>query len=181
VAHASAASLVCPRCDHAVDAAVGALCPADGAALVTPDAKARHSDDPVLGRVIAGRFPVVDLIGRGGFGAVYHAVQLPVGREVAIKVLARQHADNDDLRARFFREARTVATLSHPSTVTLFDYGQEDDGLLFMALELIRGPTLRDVVKAEAPLPPQRALRLTAPRSWVRWPRPTTTAWCTAI
>lgn len=72
-----------------------------------------------------------------------------------------QTVNDPDLRARFFREAKVVAGLTHPSSVTLFDYGQDhEDDLLFMVFELIRGPTLRRVINAEAPLQPERVVRL---------------------
>ncbi len=157
----TAESLVCPRCGRKAPGPLGAVCEHDGAALIEPAVYAELGDRPdrLIGRVVAGRFPVIELIGRGAYGTVYRAVQQPVGREVALKVMNTPR--DATLRARFFREARVVARLTHASTVTLFDYGEDDDGLLWMALELIRGPTLRDVILDDAPLAPARAARLT--------------------
>ncbi len=157
----SSTTLVCPRCGREGPGPLGTLCPDDGAARVTREVHAELGErrDRIIGRVVAGRFPVVGLIGRGAYGTVYRAIQQPIGREVALKVMNTPR--DGALRARFFREANVVARLSHPSTVTLFDYGEDQDGLLWMVLELIRGRTLRDVILEEAPLPPARAARLT--------------------
>ena len=156
-------NLVCLACGRETTGAPGALCGVDGSALVSADEAAaqRGRRDPIIGRVVAGRFPVVGLIGRGACGTVYRAVQLPVGREVALKVMTLSAAHDEQLRTRFLREARVVARLSHPSAVTLFDYGEDHDGLLYMVLEYIRGRTLRDVIVDEAPLAPDRVVALT--------------------
>lgn len=107
------------------------------------DVTETDATDPLVGRTLVGRFKLVEKIGEGGFGAVYSAVQSPIGREVAVKVMSSEHGANEGLRARFFREAKVVGRLRHRATVTLYDYGEADDGVLYMALELIRGPTVR--------------------------------------
>lgn len=117
-------------------------------------------DDALLGRVIGGKFPVVGLLGEGGFGAVYRAVQEPVGRQVALKVIRGGDALDPDIRARFFREAKVVASLSHPAVVTLHDYGEEGDGLIYIAFELVAGRPLSELIRAEAPFAPPRAVGL---------------------
>jgi len=116
-------------------------------------------DDPLVGRKIAGKYHVVGILGRGGFGAVYRAVQEPIGRPVALKVMLPQQDAQAGLRSRFFREARIVAGLTDPATVTLYDYGEEPDGRLYMAFELIEGVTLKQVLVG-GPLEPRRVLRL---------------------
>lgn len=120
----------------------------------------RHGADPLIGQIVAGKYALVDLLGRGGFGAVYRAIQQPVGRAVAVKVIRRGERDNPEMRARFFREARVVAGLSHPATVTLHDYG-EADGVLYMVFELIKGRALSALLAAEGPMAPKRAVDLT--------------------
>ncbi len=119
--------------------------------------------DPLLGTCIAGKYDVVRLLGEGGFGAVYVAIQRPVGREVALKTIRTQHAGNTELRQRFYREARVVASLTNEATVTLFDYGETEDGLLYMVLELVRGRPLSVVLREQRPVPPERAARLMLP------------------
>ncbi len=151
----------CRLCGHQVPAArLGTRCPTDGSVLVLArDADARP-DDALLGRVIGGKFPVVGMLGEGGFGAVYRAVQEPVGRQVALKVIRGSDAVDPEIRARFFREAKVVAALSHPAVVTLHDYGEEPDGLLYIAFELVAGRPLTDLIRTEAPFAPARAVGL---------------------
>jgi serine/threonine-protein kinase len=102
------------------------------------------------------------LLGRGGFGVVYRAVQINIGRAVALKVLlaaARAHADGF---ARFRREAELAQRLTHPNTVRLFDFGETEQGLPFTAWELLRGRPLDAVLLAEQGLGPPRVARIGA-------------------
>ena len=93
--------------------------------------------------IFAGRYKILSLLGRGGMGQVYRAVHLGLGKEVALKVLAPvQGAAAADFPARFAREARAIARLDHPGCIRIFDYGHEQDGSQYIAMELIDGPTL---------------------------------------
>jgi serine/threonine-protein kinase len=120
----------------------------------------RKPDDALMGTVVGGKFPVVGLLGEGGFGAVYRAVQDPVGRQVALKVMRAGEAADPETRARFFREARVVASLSHPAIVMLHDYGEQADGLIYIAFELVAGRPLSGVIRDDAPMAPSRAVHL---------------------
>ncbi|MFK7991561.1 MAG: serine/threonine protein kinase [Sandaracinaceae bacterium] len=115
----------------------------------------------LVGKVIHDRFRILAPIARGGMGAVYKAEQAPLGRQVAIKILSPRHDEDKDpeFRKRFFLEAATVAKLSHPNTVTVFDYGQSD-GLFFIVMELIEGMTLKRAIKEGAPFPVARAVHV---------------------
>ena len=115
--------------------------------------------DPLVGKVLCGRFRLERLLARGGMGKVYQAVQEPLGRKVALKVLD-VHGGGDEFRQRFFKEAATCAKLSHPHTVRIYDYGQTDDGIFFIAMEFLQGRTLHDLFVAEAPLDPLRTIRI---------------------
>lgn len=106
--------------------------------------------------VVAGRYRIVAKLGEGGMGAVYRAVQEPLGREVALKVIAPALATDADAVERFRREAKAASSLSHPHIVTVFDFGA-DGGQLFIAMELITGEGLDDVVK-RGPMPARRAI-----------------------
>ena len=97
--------------------------------------------------VIAGRYRLHELLGRGGMSEVWRAEDLELGRDVAIKLLA---ADAD--RARFEREARAVASLAHPNVMQLYDYG-ESEGRPYMVLEYVPGGTLEDRLRDGGPLP----------------------------
>lgn len=100
--------------------------------------------DPLIGRVIAGRFKVTSLIARGGMGKVYRAEQAPLGRLCAVKVLFPNYAGGADpeFHRRFFREASITSKITHPNCVTLFDYGKTDDDIYYMAMEYLEGQTL---------------------------------------
>jgi serine/threonine-protein kinase len=158
--------LVCPHCGHtAAGVKPGYRCPReDGYALVDPDALARAGKDPFLGRVLQGRYPLLALIGGGGMGAVYKAIQEPVGREVAIKVIRPEALHQDPgVVGRFQREARATARLEHENVVTLYDHGQDEDGTMFLVMELLRGQTLTSVLRARKVLPASEAVAVARP------------------
>lgn len=174
----AAHALVCPRCGATASGRLGQRCAVDAVAMcllsevpirpASAPAGSGISGDPLLGRIVGGRYPVVGLLGRGGMGAVYRAVQEPLGRIVALKLIRPEalvsHDDGDQTspqRRRFFREAQAIAALSHPGIVGLYDYGEDPDGLIFMVMELIDGPTLRQALKAGGPLAVGRAVELT--------------------
>ncbi len=96
----------------------------------------------VPGQVVAGRYELVELLGQGGHGAVYRAVQRPLGREVAIKMILVEAIYSGGMLERFAREAALVQRLEHPNTVRLFDYGTTEQGLPYIVFELLRGRTL---------------------------------------
>ncbi len=118
--------------------------------------------DALVGTVISDRFRVISPIARGGMGVVYKAEQAPLGRVVAIKILSlKQDEDKDpEFRRRFFLEAATVAKLTHPNTVTVFDYGQSDGGVFYIAMEYVDGRTLKKALSAEGPFEPARAINI---------------------
>lgn len=117
--------------------------------------------DALVGTTLAGRFKILEPIARGGMGAVYKAEQLPLGRVCAVKTMLPTF--DEDLSAefhrRFFNEAAVAAKLTHPNTVTVYDYGNEGD-LYFIAMEYIVGKTLKEVLAEEGPLPPVRAMMI---------------------
>ena len=103
------------------------------------------------------RYLVGNLIGKGGMGLVYHAYDEAFDREVALKVLLRDYQSRDESRNRFFQEARTTAKLQHPGIVSVYDMGLSDDGQPYFAMKLVRGTTLRDLLKNENDTPLQRS------------------------
>jgi len=106
-----------------------------------------------------GRFQIVKELGRGAMGVVYHALDPAIGRPVAIKVirLSEMHKpeDQERLRERLFREARSAGILSHPNIVTIYDM-DEEDGLAFIAMEFVNGSTLDQVLSAKEPMAEER-------------------------
>jgi len=132
-----------------------ATCPLDGAAL-----SGAPRGDPLLGRTIKGRYRIVSRLGDGGMGAVYRAEQLSVGRTVALKVLHREFARDEEFVHRFHQEARLAAGLNHPRLTTVFDFDQSEDGSLFIVMEYLEGTRLSDLIQSSSPLEIARAVRL---------------------
>jgi streptogramin lyase len=116
------------------------------------------TDDPAIGSILAG-YRLDALIARGGMGVVYRATHLALDRPVALKVIARQFADDEGFRDRFLRESRLAARLDHPSVVPVFD-AREEDGELIVAMRLIEGGDLKMRIRASGPLSPAEAIAL---------------------
>lgn len=107
----------------------------------------------MAGRILAGRYELGRLLGRGGMGAVWSAQDLLMRREVAVKLLPHQ-GDSPDEAQLFFREAQTAGALNHPGVVTVYDLGTDpDDGTLYLVMELLAGRDLAQVLRTESPLP----------------------------
>ena len=97
---------------------------------------------------VLGDFRVEGVVGHGGMGVVYHAVQLSLGRPVALKLIAPHLADDDDFRERFVRESRLSASIDHPHIVPVYVAGEEE-GLHYIAMRFVEGITLRTAITAE--------------------------------
>jgi len=103
----------------------------------------------VIGGLIAGRYRVEAELGRGGMGVVYRAMQLPMERAVALKVLKKELTGDARARVRFEREARAASALAHPSAVAIHDFG-EHEGMAYLAMELVEGRGLRALIEEGA-------------------------------
>ncbi|MBW3086113.1 Serine/threonine-protein kinase PK-1 [Austwickia sp. TVS 96-490-7B] len=117
--------------------------------------------DLLVGRVVDGRYRVLRHLADGGMATVYVALDERLGRDVALKVMHRQLSIDEAFVARFRREARSAAKLTHPHVVSVFDQGQDGD-VVFLAMELVPGLTLRDLITRHGALAPREALRITA-------------------
>lgn len=104
----------------------------------------------MIGTQFAGKYKITKKLGEGGMGSVYQAVQNPIDRMVAIKVLLGKLAQDEVAVKRFEQEARAVSKMQHPNTVTIFDYGTTDDDRLYIVMEFLRGKTLSDALRASA-------------------------------
>ena len=109
--------------------------------------------------LVDGRYRVLRRIGSGGMADVYCAEDTHLGRQVAIKVLHRRFAQDQEFVERFRREAKSAAGLNHPNVVGVFDRG-EHEGTYYIAMEFLEGQTLKDIVAAEAPLAQERVIDL---------------------
>lgn len=118
--------------------------------------------DPLVGHVLGGRYEILTKLARGGMATVYRARDQRLGRTVAVKVMRTDLGEDAEFVAKFDREARAAATLSHPNVVAVFDQGTEG-GRPYIVMEYVEGQTLRLTVAKEAPLSPERVLELAEP------------------
>jgi eukaryotic-like serine/threonine-protein kinase len=143
---------VCPQCGkHYPDTLT--LCSADGAVL-------QHVDDPLLGQTLAEKYLIEKLIKRGGMGAVYLGKHVLMDKTVAIKVLRPSLAADEEVVARFSREAKAASRISHPHAVSVTDFGEAENGVVFLVMEYLDGRSLKEVIRSEGPLSLDRAVEI---------------------
>jgi eukaryotic-like serine/threonine-protein kinase len=122
--------------------------------------------DPLVGRLLGGRYEITHRLARGGMATVYLAVDTRLTRTVAVKVMHAGLGDDAEFARKFDREARAAAKLSHPNVVSVFDQGQDTEdsnSRPYIVMEYVAGQTLRDVLNREAPMAPTRALGIMEP------------------
>jgi serine/threonine-protein kinase len=107
-----------------------------------------------------GQYRLKERLGVGGMGEVYLAEHALMRRLCAVKLIRPERAGDPESLRRFEREVRATATLSHPNTVEVFDYGQTEDGTFYYAMEYLPGLSLKELVERHGPLPPERAVYL---------------------
>ena len=122
-------------------------------------------NDMLIGQTV-GNYLVTQKLGEGGMGWVYLAEHPGIGKKVALKVLHNEFSSNREVAERFFHEAKAVNAIGHPNIVDIVDYGMIQAGasghdqLVYFIMEYLAGGTLSDLIRAEAPLPPERALMI---------------------
>jgi serine/threonine-protein kinase len=168
---------VCPKCLTASNEDL--FCPNDGTRLVDHDelppsrrgepAKLAASPlaytvpktaDPLVGQLVAGRYRVLAQLGEGGMGNVYRAVQETIEKKIALKVLKAEYSASPDMVVRFHREAVSACRIKHPNVVDVFDLGQLEDGRFYIAMDLLEGKDLAQILSDSGALPPQRAVAI---------------------
>ncbi len=126
---------VCQRCGASYQGLACHLC---GDTLLTHAAQ-----DPLLGKIISGRYRIIRKLGQGGMGAVYLAEQVGIGHRVALKLLNTALAGHEEIIQRFLNEAKSYARIAHPHAVAFHEFGQDEEGRLFISTEYIEGPDLK--------------------------------------
>ncbi len=152
-------SYYCPQCDRELesneDLEATGCCPIDGSTLFSlPEGLSP-------GTVIDGRYTLLKPLGRGGMGVVFEAQHQATGQKVALKLISALGEDELSVR-RFFREAKASTRIVHPGVVEVYDFGQTPDGRPYMAMEIIDGQPLDELLASEGALSPGRAIHITA-------------------
>ena len=123
----------------------------------------READESLVGRTIAGKFALLEVLGKGAMGCVYKARQTSLDKIVAIKLLHPDLAAESTFAARFKREAKAASKLDHPNSIRIIDFGEEEGGLLFIAMEFVEGRSLLRLLVEEWPLSTTRIVGLLVP------------------
>lgn len=120
---------------------------------------ASDPSDPMVGQVVADRFRLIGLLGKGGMGKVYRAKQVGLGRDVAVKLLHPHLASEQESRSRFQREAQSMSRINHKGVASIYDFG-EWHGQFFIAMELLNGLSLNKKIKKEVAVPTEEIVEI---------------------
>jgi serine/threonine-protein kinase len=143
----------CPKCGSTYENAP-TLCPVDGTVLV-------KTGDALVGQTLASKYRIEERISEGGMGTVYRATHVLMEKAVAIKVLHPSLAADDKIVARFTREAKAASRISNPHALNVTDFGESENGIVFLVMEYLRGKTLKEVIRGEGPMPLERVVEVT--------------------
>ena len=124
------------------------------------DANVPPASDEYIGKTVAGRYKVESMLGEGGMGKVYKANQIALDKPIVLKVLRQALLSDERTVARFQREAKAASRLNHPNSIGVIDFGQTEDGALYMAMEYVNGKDLHHILSREWPLPEVRIIRI---------------------
>ena len=122
-----------------------------------------HTDEERIGTAVAGKYRIEQVLGRGGMGTVFRGVHAWTGRRVAVKLLKPMFAQDPQTVTRFLHEARAAASISHPNVVEVLDMGREDDGTVYLVLELLQGESLADHLARRRKITVHDAVELLSP------------------
>jgi eukaryotic-like serine/threonine-protein kinase len=142
----------CPKCEQTYGDNV-TLCPMDGAVLAKPD-------DSLVGETLSDKYRIDEFLSHGGMGTVYRGTHILMDKTVAIKVLHPSLAADDKIVARFSREARAASRISHPHALNVTDFGESQNGVVFLVMEYLHGRTLKQVIHEEGPMPLARVVEI---------------------
>jgi serine/threonine-protein kinase len=142
----------CPKCGTEYPDTT-TLCPSDGVAL-------EKTGDSLLGQILAGKYRIEERLSEGGMGTVYRGTHVLMDKTVAIKVLRLSLAADEKIVARFSREARAASRISHPHALSVTDFGEAENGVVFLVMEYLSGHTLKEIIRQEGPMPLPRAVEI---------------------
>src|SRR5207237_10434728 len=152
--------LQCPQCGRQFDSDV-TVCPEDGTTLRADSTVADNAPpDPLVGVVLDDKYRLDARLGVGGMGTVYHATHLLIERPVAVKVLNPRLVADETAKERFRREARAAGRLQHTNAVAVTDFGETEDGVAYIVMEVLEEQPLREVLATVAPLAPARSVSI---------------------
>jgi serine/threonine-protein kinase len=150
----------CKKCHR--DISQGALFCAHCGASTAGTAETGQPSDPFLGKTLKGIYFIQQKIGDGGMGQVYKAVHVELDAPFAIKIVRSSLLSDPGVVGRFQREARAASRLHHPNVIAVTDFGQTEDGVLFMVMEHVAGKNLARIIADEAPLIERRVVHIGA-------------------
>ncbi|MBC8032410.1 MAG: protein kinase [Pyrinomonadaceae bacterium] len=142
----------CPKCGTEYPD-TNTLCPSDGIAL-------EKTDDSLLGKTLAGKYRIEVRLNEGGMGTVYRGTHVLMDKTVAVKVLRPSLAADEKIVARFSREARAASRISHPHALSVTDFGEAEDGVVFLVMEYLDGKTLKEIIREDGPMALPRAVEI---------------------
>ncbi len=142
----------CPQCGREFKDTT-TLCPSDGTVL-------KKDADTLVGKTLADKYRVEEFMSEGGMGTVYRGTHILMDKKVAIKVLHPALASDDIIVARFSREAKAASRISHPHALNVTDFGESEDGVVFLVMEFLNGSTLKEIVRSEGPMPLPRVVEI---------------------
>lgn len=142
----------CPKCGTEYPDST-TLCPSDGVAL-------EKTDDSLLGQILADKYRIEERLSEGGMGTVYRGTHVLMDKTVAVKVLRPSFAADEKIVARFSREARAASKISHPHALSVTDFGEAENGVVFLVMEYLNGKTLKAIIRQEGPMPLPRAVEI---------------------
>jgi serine/threonine protein kinase len=142
----------CPKCGEEYPDTT-TLCPSDGIAL-------EKTDDSLLAQTLAGKYRIDERLSEGGMGTVYRGTHVLMDKTVAIKVLRPSLAADEKIVARFSREARAASKILHPHAISVTDFGESEDGVVFLVMEYLDGRTLKEIIREDGPMDLARVVEI---------------------
>jgi len=147
---------ICPTCHEMFEDSKN-LCPTDGTALEPMITQA----EDLVGELLSGKYKLRSILGKGGMGAVFDGEHIQLGRPVAVKMIHPMFLCPESV-TRFQREAKVASSLNHPNVIQIYDFGQAEDGSLYLVMEKLQGQELKDEITRNGSMEVNRAIRLFA-------------------